>query len=108
MTVPSRHIWRVETGHCLGLYDEILKAFVERVAKMDLAVGVRRTVVQQILRRVLARFANTLINADFLPQLEPFGLVLRQICLHGEVSLRQVQRVFEFRGHSPLVIYSSC
>jgi hypothetical protein len=56
--------------------------------------------MQQVLRRIFARFANALINASFFPKVEPLGLVLRQIRLHGELCPRQIQRVFQFRGHA--------
>ena len=70
------------------------------MTEVDLAVGIRGTIVQMIFRRTFSRFSNTLIYADFLPEFEPFCLVLRQIRLHGEAGFRQIQRVFQFRGHA--------
>src|SRR6185437_4925557 len=99
VTVPSWDVGSVEAGHGLRLDDKILQALIERVTKMDFAVSIWRSIVQQILRPTFAGLANALINADFAPEIEPLGLVLRQVRLHGEVGLRQIERVFEFGAH---------
>ena len=46
MAVVSRHVRRVEPRHGPRLHDEVLQDLVERGAEVNLAVRVRRTVVQ--------------------------------------------------------------
>ena len=69
VAVESRDVGRVETRHGLGLDDEVLKALVERMAQMDGPVGVGRPIVQDVLRGALARLADLLVEARFLPRL---------------------------------------
>ena len=46
MTIPPRHEWRAFTEHGLRFHDEILEDLVERSAHMDIAIGKRRSVMQ--------------------------------------------------------------
>ena len=55
VAVPARHVRRVEAQHVAGLDDEVLEDLVERRADVDLAVGVRRPVVQQVELGALPR-----------------------------------------------------
>ena len=54
VTIPARDVRRVEAGHVVRLDDEVLEDLVERGADVDLAVGVRRAVMQQVFRRAFA------------------------------------------------------
>ena len=63
---------------------------------MDGAVGVRGAVVQDVDGRTLARLADAIVNVHLAPRGEPFGLVLRQVGLHREIGLGQVQRCLKF------------
>ncbi len=92
MAVPSGHVGRVETAHIARLYHEILQGFVERGAQVNRAVGVRRPVVQDIDGLPFVRLADAVVEPRFLPMFEHFGLVFRQVRLHGEVGLGQIQR----------------
>ena len=58
VAIPAGDVWRIEAGHRLAFDDEVLQRFVERVPEMDVAVGVWRAVVQDVLRLPGARFAN--------------------------------------------------
>src|SRR5579884_24369 len=100
VAVPSWDVRGIEAGHRLRFNYEVFQALIECVAEMDFTVGVRRSVVQQVGRRIFARLSDTPINADLAPEFEPFWLILRQVRLHGEVGFRQIQRVFQFRGHA--------
>ena len=55
VAVPSGHVRRVEPRHRAGLDDEVLQDLVQRVADVNVAVGVRRTIVQHVLRRAARR-----------------------------------------------------
>ena len=91
VAVPAGDVGGVEAGHGLGLDDEVLDALVEGVAEVDGAVGVGRAVVEDVLGGSGAGGADLVIQMLFLPAFEACGLILRQIRLHGEGGLRQVQ-----------------
>ena len=55
VTVPAGNVRGVESGHGPGLDDEVLEGLVERVAEVDCAVGVGRSVVQDVTRALPAR-----------------------------------------------------
>ncbi len=46
VAVPARHVGRVEAGQRLRADDDVLEDLVDRVADVDVAVGVGRAVVQ--------------------------------------------------------------
>ena len=58
MAVPARDVLRVETRQLAAFDDHVLEHLVQRVADMQLAVGVGRAVVQHEQRRALARGAQ--------------------------------------------------
>src|SRR5947207_2143975 len=61
------------------------------MAFVDCAIGIGWPIVKDIDRRALANLANLAVNSHLFPFFEPFGLVLRQVRLHGKISLRQIQ-----------------
>ena len=50
VAIPSRDVRRVESRHGLGFDDEILQALVQRMSEVNGAVGIGRTVVQNVAR----------------------------------------------------------
>src|SRR6185503_2152230 len=64
---------------------------VERVADMDVAVRVRRAVVQDEFRPALAGLAQARIEAELFPAREDLGFLLRQPGTHGKIGLGQEQ-----------------
>ena len=46
VAVPARHIGRVLAEHLLRAVDDVLQDLVQRVAEMEVAIGVRRPVMQ--------------------------------------------------------------
>ena len=105
VAVPARHVRRIEASHRLRLHDEVLQTLVQRVAKMNRPVGVRRSVVQHPSRRALTRLSHQLINANLLPVLQHTGLVLRQVCLHRKIGLGKIDGCLQV--HAALVSTSS-
>ena len=93
VAVPARHVARVEAGHVAALDDDVLEDLVDRVADVDVAVGVRRPVVQHEHRAALRGLADALVDAFVLPLLRPLRFALRQVAAHRERRVRQVQRV---------------
>src|SRR4030095_12376138 len=94
VAVPDGNVRRVEAKHVVRLDDEVLENLVERVTHVDLAVCVRRTVVQQVLRGALAGRANLAIEVHRVPAGHGFRLGCLQVRLHREGGPWQVARVF--------------
>ena len=92
VAVPARHVVRVEAGQLARLDDHVLQHLVDGVADVDLAVGIRRAVVQHEQRRAVARVAQPLVDALFVPGLDPARLALGQVAAHRERRVGQVQR----------------
>jgi hypothetical protein len=98
VAVVADDVRRVEPGHRTRLDDQILEDLVHRRAHVDVAVGVRRTVVQHELRRALAARANLPIETLGGPARERVGFARLQARLHRKVGTRQVDGVFPL-GH---------
>ncbi len=96
VAVPAGDVGGVEAGHGLGLDDEVLDALVEGVAEVDGSVGVGRAVVEDVLRLAGAGFADLAVEVGLLPFKEACGLILREIGLHGEGGLGQVEGCLEW------------
>ena len=84
VAVPSRHVGNVESHHHAGLHDEVLQDLVERLAEMDVVVGVGRPVVQDEDRPAAPRLPDRRIDLPRGPPREALGLVLRKVRLHRE------------------------
>ena len=91
MAVPARHVVGIEAEHLLALGHHVLEDLVQRVADMDVAVGVGRAVMQHEFRPAGAAFAQLSVEADLVPAFEDFRLALRQARAHREFRLRQEQ-----------------
>ena len=63
------------------------------MADVQLAVGVRRTVVQHEAGPAVARLAQPLVDALVAPGLDPARLALGQVAAHRERRVGQVQRL---------------
>ena len=92
VAVPARDVGRIETRHALGLDDDVLEDLVDRVAEMDRAVRIRRTVVQHELRPSARMFAQLRVQALVFPARQHRRLALGQIAAHRKVGRRQVDR----------------
>ena len=91
MTVPAGDVVRVLAHHALRAVDHVLEDLVQRVPDMEMAVGVRRTVMQDELLPPHRLFAQAVVEAKPFPALEQLRLALGQSGLHREVGLGQEQ-----------------
>jgi hypothetical protein len=96
VAVPARHIGRVEAGDGARLDDHVLEDLVDGVAQVDVAVGIRRAVVQHEHRAALGGLAHALVDFLVLPLLDPARLALGQVAAHRERGVGHVDRVFAF------------
>ena len=92
---------RVEAGHRPRLDDEVLEDLVERGADVDVAVGVRRTVVQDEARGAPPGLTDARVEAVRLPARQHLRLGRRQVGAHRKVGARQVDGVFPLGHGSP-------
>ena len=97
VAVPARHVDGVEAREIARLDDHVLQDLVDRVAEVDVAVRVRRAVVQDELFAATARGADLLVDLLVLPFLDPRRLALGQVAAHRERRVEQVDRVFRLR-----------
>ena len=91
MTVPAGDVVRVLAHHALRAVDHVLEDLVQRMPDMEMAVGVRRTVMQDELLPPHRLFAQPVVEAKPFPALEQLRLALGQSGLHREVGLGQEQ-----------------
>jgi hypothetical protein len=92
MAVPAGHVERVVALELARLGDHVLQDLVDGVAHVDLAVGIRRAVVQDELGRAVARIAQAVVAALVVPFLDPTRFALGQVAAHRERGVGQVQR----------------
>jgi hypothetical protein len=98
VAVPAGHVRGVEPGERPRLDDHVLQDLVDRVADVDVAIRVRRAVVEHEAGPPLRHRAETAVEAGVLPGLHPRGLALREVAAHRERRVEQVQRVLVI-GH---------
>src|SRR3989442_683341 len=98
VTVPAGDVDRVEAEHRARLHDDVFEDFVEDVTQVDVAVRVRRAVVQDPEGAVRGDLAEALVHPELFPPGEHLRLALREVGLHGEGGFRQVQRGFVVHG----------
>ena len=93
VAVPPRHEVRIVPEHLLRLDDEILQDLVQRMADVDVAVGVGRPVMQREFHAALRLGTQLLVKPDFVPALQQFRLEFRQPGAHRKLRLRQEKRL---------------
>ncbi len=96
VTIPTRNIRRVITQHLPAFINHVFKDFIQGVPHMDIAVGVRRAVMQNPFRFPFGSFADFAIQINLLPFLNHRGLFFGQVAAHREFCLRKEDAVFEF------------
>ena len=78
---------------CCDLTYEILQDLVQRVADVDVAVGVGRPVMQREFHAALRLGTQLLVKPDFVPALQQFRLEFWQPGAHRKLRLRQEKRL---------------
>ena len=92
VAVPAGHVVGVEACHLRRAVDDVLQHLVQRVADMDVAIGIGRAVMQDELRPSGGLRPQPVPQAHPVPARQPIGLALRQVAAHREVGLRQDHR----------------
>ena len=97
VTVPAGNVVGFPARHLMRTDDDVLQRLVERRADVNVAVGVRRPVVEDEFRAAFAAPAQLRIQILTRPARQNFWLLLRQTSAHGKIRLRQIEgaRVIE-------------
>jgi hypothetical protein len=99
VAIPARDVDRVVPQHRARLDDEVLQDLVEQVAHVDMTVGIRRAVVKDPERALGGGLADLPVDVHPVPLLDHVRLELRQVGLHREGGLREVERVLIVHGN---------
>ena len=91
MAIPTGDVLRVKTGKLAAFDDHVFEHFVQCMADMQFAVGVRRAVMQHKQRLAVACHAQLFVQALLGPALGPSGFALGQIAAHRKRRVGQVQ-----------------
>ena len=91
MAIPTGHIARIAAHHLLAAHHHILQHFVQGMADVQMPVGIGRAIVQGKGRAGFAGGfgAQAVIDADFLPTVQPERLARGQACAHRETGFGQ-------------------
>ena len=89
VAIPAGDVRRILAEQRLGANDHVLEDVVERVADVDVAIGIGRAIVEDELRRAGAGFTELAVKVFRLPPGEDGRLLLGEAGLHREVGLRQ-------------------
>ena len=101
VAVPAGHVGRVLAEQGLGADHHVLEDLVHGVAHVDVAIGVRRAVVEDEALPPGARLAQAPVEAHLGPAREDGRLLRCEAGFHREVGLRKEDRVavIGFFGH---------
>ena len=96
VAVPTGNIGALVAGHRLALNHEILENLVQGSSHMHIAVGERRSVVQDETIRVgfFALRNDLLVKLAVFPFFEAGRLAFHQISTHRKFGFGQIQRGF--------------
>ena len=107
VTIPAGHVIGIEAEHLLASGHHVLENFVERVADMDVAVGVGRTVMQDKARPSLGGGTQPAIEIEVTPARQQLQLFLRQAGAHWEVGLGQEERLAVIARFRRLLVHGA-
>ncbi len=100
VAIPARDVRCVEARQVLGLDDDVLEDLVDRMAQVDLAIGVRRAVMQHEGRAAGGMRAQLGVQALVLPARQDPRLALGQVAAHREFRRRQLEGGFVVLAHA--------
>ena len=93
VAIPARHIARIAPHHLLAAHHHVLQDLVQGVTDMQMPVRIGRAVMQDEGFAPLF-FAQTVVDADLFPTLQPGRFAQRQARAHRKIGFGQEQGVF--------------
>ncbi len=91
MAIPAGHERGIVAVQARGLHYDVLQRLVDGMADMDIAIRIRRPVDEPVLLAPPACRLHLVVQALGLPARQHLRLALRQVRLHRERRLRQVE-----------------
>jgi hypothetical protein len=106
MIVPAGHIGCAVAPHRIGAHDDVLQHLVERVPHVDIAVGVRGSVVQDEIALRCRFLQHALIEAQLVPERLPARLLFWQVRPHRDRPLLfgQIERLSIVASHTVKIL----
>ena len=90
VAIPAGDVLCVKPFELARLDDHVLQNLIHRMAHVDLAVGIRRAIMQDELRCIHPGIAQHFVDAFFIRFLHPTRLALGQVAAHGEGRIGQI------------------
>lgn len=94
VAIPARNVGRAKSSQGFVAKSDVFEALVECRADVDVAVGERRSVVQDESGVAGAVLLDGVVEPQLFPMSESEGFAGGQICPHGEIGLGELKRVF--------------
>ena len=91
VAVPAGHVGRVEPGQRFRTDDDVFQNLVDRVADVDVPVGIGWPVMQHKARTTLRYGTDLLVELLLLPVGHPLRLTFGQVATHRERGISQIQ-----------------
>ena len=89
VAIPAGDVIRIIPRHLRGTIDHILQNFIQRMADMQIAIGIGRAIMQHEALTPLGLGAEPFPQFQAVPACQRIGFALRQIAAHGKAGLRQ-------------------
>src|SRR4030066_309668 len=99
MAVPSGYVRGIKSLHRLRPDNDIFEDLIQSVTNVDIAISIRRPIVEDIFLSILTSFPEPLIKISCLPFLKHDLFHFGEVCLHREVGPGEVERVFIILFH---------
>ncbi len=61
VTIPTRHVRGIKASHLFGFYYYILEYFIERCTHMNVAICIRRAIMEHVLVPAFCDFTNLMV-----------------------------------------------
>ena len=91
MTIPAGNVLSFLSLHVSGFDDDVLENLVQSGPHVNVAVGIGRTIMQNILIVCVTGSNHSVVRFVLFPELEHLRLALLEVGLHGKFGLRQEQ-----------------
>ena len=93
MTIPAMHIGAVKAKHIARACHHIFQSFIESMPNMNVAIGIRRPIMQDKCLPPRPFFTQALIKANFIPSRQKVRFPFGQPRFHRKRRFRQEQRL---------------
>ncbi len=91
VTVPTRHIRRIEARQPFGLDDNVFQNLVNRVTNMNAAIRIRRAIMQNEGFFAFFRGTDDAVQVIIVPTRQHSRFAFGEIATHREPCFRQIQ-----------------